>query len=77
MIRRDATIVRLGHGRRPLTVVRIRRTCPLTRRIAQRMRSAGWPSDWISSALGLSARRVEDLLAVEAIWREPLRETAP
>jgi hypothetical protein len=75
MIRRDTTTLRRGFGRRPLVVVRIRRSCPLTRRVARRMRAAGRTAEWIAAALGIKSTRVSDLLAAgEGIWGNELRE---
>jgi hypothetical protein len=77
VIRLDTTTVRRGFGRRPLVVVRIRRSCPLTHRVVRRMRAAGWPAERIGAALGIKATRVADLLgAGEGIWGAELREAA-
>jgi hypothetical protein len=77
MIRRDTTTVRRGLGRRPLTVVRIRRSCPLTRRVARRMRAAGRTAEWIAAALGIKATRVPDLIETGTdIWGNEMREAA-
>lgn len=70
MIRRDVSRLYHGRGRRPLTVIRIRRDCPLTRRIARRMRAAGRPSSWIAAALGVSATTAAKLIAIDTIWTE-------
>jgi hypothetical protein len=77
VIRLDITTVRRGFGRRPLVVVRIRRSCPLTRRVARRMRAAGRPAEWIAAALGIKAPRVAELLAGgDGIWGSEFREAA-
>jgi hypothetical protein len=76
MIRRDTSVVRRGYGCRPFLVVRIRRSCPLTRRVAHRMRAAGRSAEWIAAALGLKADRVSKLLGVDEIWTNELREAA-
>jgi hypothetical protein len=77
VIRRDTATIRRGVGRRPLIVVRIRRSCPLTRRVARRMCAAGRPAEWIAAALGVKAIRVAELLAGgDGIWGSEFREAA-
>jgi hypothetical protein len=77
VIRRDTTTLRRGFNRRPLTIIRIRRSCPLTRSVARRMRAAGWPAERIGAALGIKATRVAALFgAGEGIWGTELRGAA-
>jgi hypothetical protein len=76
VIRLDITTVRRGLGRRPLTIVRIRRSCPLTRRVARRMRAAGRTAEWIAAALGVTAERVSEWLAGDDSWVPVWREAA-